>query len=43
MDRYAIQITMVIFLGFMVLFAVNGGKKEIQVQKTEQVALELLQ
>jgi hypothetical protein len=40
MDKYAIHITMVIFLGFMVLFAVNGGQRGVQPQ--EQVALEML-
>ncbi len=33
---------MVIFLGFMVLFAVNGGQKNVHPQENEQVALETL-
>jgi len=41
MDRYAIHITAVIFLGFLVLFAVNGGQKGIQPQTKQQVAYEL--
>lgn len=40
MDRYAIHITVVIFFGFLVLFAVNGGQEGIQPQAKEQVALE---
>lgn len=42
MDRYAIHITMVIFMGFLVLFAVNGGRNGVQPQAKEQVALETL-
>ncbi len=42
MDRYAIHITVVIFLGFLVLFAVNGGQNGVQSQTKEQIALETL-
>jgi hypothetical protein len=42
MDRYAIHITMVIFFGFLVLFAMNGGQNGIHPQAKEQVAIETL-
>ena len=39
MDKYAIHIALTIFLGFLVLFCVNGGKpaKRLAVNDSERV------